>query len=167
MTVQGGPVVYPCRPGFQPGLVAPVAIRISAAFQAFNVINKLFPAVVAKLVGNPMVMIFFATLTLACATEGQSAFFTRYCAAGTLHEIFDRALLTSAEGCLFFQLGAITFIAYGNDIGHRNPGGINLSFKFEKYSTALNGMSIGKGQGSSAVQGGLAVRLRLVNPGSP
>ena len=158
-------MVDPCRPGFQPGLVAPVAIRISAALQAFNVIDKLFFTVVTKLVRNPIIVRLAVSLTAACAHERGAAFFTCGCTTGAFNEIFDRPLFASAEDRLFFQLGAVTLVAYGNDIGHGNPGGINHALKLEIYSTAPNDMSIGNGAGSGAFLNECVVRL--VNPRRP
>jgi len=125
-------MVDPCRPSFQPGFVAPVAIRIAATFQAFNVIDELFLTVVTKLVGDPVIVRLATSLAATGAGERQAAFFTRCRATGPFNEIFNRSLLASAEDRLFVQLGAVTLVAYGNDIGHGNPGGINHAFKIEK-----------------------------------
>ena len=124
MTVLGGPVVYPCRPGFQPGLVAPVAIRISAAFQAFDVIYKLFLTIVTKPIGDPIITCYAATLAATCAGERHTAFFTGCRATGPLYQNIGGPLFTFAEDRLFFQFGAVTLVAYGNDFGHGTPVGL-------------------------------------------
>ena len=84
----------------------------------------------------------------ACFGGGPATFFTVYRAAGALEKVLDGALLAMIKPGVFFQLGAIEFIAYGNDVSHGVPSGFNRFLKLRKYSIALIALSIGKGDGS-------------------
>jgi len=86
----------------------------------------------------------------AGAGDGQATFFTVDRATRALKEVLDSALLASIERCIFFQFGAIKFVAYGNNIGHGIPCGIRQRFKLEKYIILPKAMSIGNGGAESA-----------------
>jgi len=65
-----------------------------------------------------MIVLLSATAPGTGAGDGQAAFLTLDGAARPAKKVLDGTLFAFVEQSVFFLLGAIPSIAYGNDIGH-------------------------------------------------